>query len=565
MTDEGAQDALVSARGTLDAPGPVALLDGAFVLGRRAPWATTARAWAGGSLPAFVLLALYFAERVEGLTWLRLPFAFALVASFAVRSWTLAAVARDHVRALAPSLAETPDAGRFVDVARTSMFVAAELWFWGWGIVLTSYVGPWLVVNFAALSVLRALEGPSWLARAGSTTEGGFRSYVASWSDSARQRVSAFGAECLLQLGIFALAVNLFGVVATMVTLGRSFFGLELVLVDEFVSLRNTFALLAILLVAIVAVEPIRAGVSAQLYVGARVRTDGLDLESALTKAIQRASTRGAVILALLLFLPSGLVRAEPPTEPPSSAPSALGPGSGSAAPASNDTTYYVPLVPLERPTTSVEQARLDARRILDADIYRDLAERREASLADSIARFLEWLLRDTDVDVSPTEANLPSLPLPGPEFFLGVGIAIVLGIAAFLLVTRRRSEAPASAATDRTHVEEDPRGREAHEWIDDAASLAARGAYAEAIRAAYLATLVALDRKAWIRFERSTTNWQYQRQIPHHAAREAFRALTGTFDRTVYGREMASEEDYLRCRQLATSIVATSTEERAS
>jgi hypothetical protein len=104
-----------------------------------------------------------------------------------------------------------------------------------------------------------------------------------------------------------------------------------------------------------------------------------------------------------------------------------------------------------------------------------------------------------------------------------------------------------------------DPRDRAPDDWLAEAASLAAQGRHAEALRALYLATLVALDRRAWIRFEPSLTNWQYLRQLPAGSTRDDFRVLTRTFDVKVYGEEPAGEADYRASRAVAERILAAS------
>jgi hypothetical protein len=538
----------VAVRSSLAAAGPVERIDRAFVLVRRGGLELALPAIFAGAIPAFVVQAFYYLERIEGVGVLRLPAAAALVGAFCVRSWILASVARAHVLALSERAPVSPTAGGVVSVARTAVVIGLGLWVWSWGLALSSLGGPIGIALFLPWLAFRGLFAPSWLARSGCAAESGWSAFGRALADTRHQRGESFLVEGFLLTAVFGLAANLYGVFAAVVLVGRSFLGLEMALVDEFLSFRNTFVLLAVTLVAAVLLEPLRAALSAQVYVDARVRAEGLDLRAALDEAIgrttrgpargaSRPATRagGAAAAALLVLAASAGAHAQSPaTEPATHAPLESADEDGAA--------------------------RETARRILAEDIFRDVDERRGDGLMQLVERMLAWLFEQEapDADLGPPPA-LPSLPLPGPGFFLALGAVFVAAIVAFLVLTRRR-ELPAAetASTGAAHVP-DPRDRSPDDWVGEASTLAAQGRFREALRALYLATLVALDRRAWIRFEPSLTNWQYLRQMPAGDAREDFRDLTRAFDVKVYGAEDASAEDYLRCRTLAERIVQLS------
>jgi hypothetical protein len=542
----------VVVRSSLAAAGPLERIDRAFVLARRGGLELALRAWLAGGVPALAVLAYYYAERVEGIGALRLPAAFAIVAGFVVRSWALAGVSRAYARALSERAPIALEAGGFLSVGRTAIVVAFGLWVWSWGVAVSAGAGPLGIALFVPWMALRGLVAPSWLARAGCAPESGFRAFSLAVGDAAHQRLESLLAESILLLALLGVALNLYGASALAVLLGRSFLGLEMALVDEFLSFRNTFVLLGVSLASATLLEPLRAGLAAQVYVDARVRAEGLDLREALDEATAHtmkkradrsprdAEAAGRVAAALVivsLSLGAASARAE----------------EGRLSEASAE-------------ESSLEQdarARDQARAILSEDIFRDVEARRRDGLANFVQRLFEWLLEQLEDDAAEDSGNLPtvaSMPLPGPAFFLALGVMFVAVVALFLFFTRREEQrAVALARSAAADAVPDPRDRAPDDWLAEAATLAAHQRYGEALRAVYLATLVALDRRAWIRFEPSLTNWQYLRQMPSGGAREDFRALTRTFDVKVYGEERAGEADYRSSRALAERILAAS------
>jgi len=594
--------ASVVVRSSLAAAGPLERIDRAFVLVRRGGLELAGRALLAGALPALALLAYYYAERVEGIGALRLPAAALLVASFIVRSWALAAVARAHVRALSEHAPIHSTAGGILSVGRTAIVVGLGLWLWSWGLVLSAGGGAIGIALFVPWLAFRGLFAPSWLARAACAPESGWRAFRAALGDTTHQRMESLLVESFLLTALFGIAANLYGVFTFLVLVGRSFLGLEMALVDEFLSFRNTFVLLAVSLFAAILLEPLRAALSAQVYVDARVRAEGLDLRSALDEAIARTSRRGkgtaeateGASRAAVLFVAVGLALGSLALGGTSaSAQDAIGqdgvgqdgvgqdgvgqdgvgqdgvePSPGArdasqtsvAAPAELAAVEAATLPAAEAPAVAAhdEAARETAREILARDIFRDVDTRRSEGLNELIERLLAWLLEQEAPDAGAGQGlEAPSIPLPGPAFFIVVGIAFAIAVAVFLVITRRRDEVLATRTAARTEeAVPDPRDRPPEEWLAEAGNLAAQGRYGEALRAPYPPKPVALDRRPWTRFESSLTNWQYLRQMPAGEAREDFRVLTRTFDVKVYGGEAASAEDYARGRTLAERIL---------
>jgi len=537
----------VRVRASLSQAGPIDRIDRAFTLLRYGGLGRTARAFGAGGIPALAVLTYYYLDRVEGIGLLRAPLALTLVVAFMLRSWILAVVARSFVMELSPHAPVDADGGRFIDVARTSGWVFAGLGCWSWGVLLSAGGGPIGIAFFLPLLAIRGLFAPSWVARAGALREGGFASIRHAFSDTTHQRVTSFSVESFLLLGMFGIAANLYGIFRFSVTIGRSFLGLELALIEQFLSYRNTFVMLAIPLFAACLVEPLRAALSAQVYVDARVRADGLDLRAALEDATRSkaSSATRAVTAAAILLLCSCV---------------ALGRVHAQEVAAENESTVAATAdAPAEAQFSSDFEARQRAEEILSRDIFRDVEARRRDGLTDLIERVLSWLFDHELPEVSAPSVSAPSLPLPGPIFFIVLGVLFATAIAGFLYLSRSKSEETKAVGPLRAEATPDPRERSPDAWIGDAAALAAQGRYREALRSLYLATLVSLDRSAWIRFEPSLTNWQYLRQMKSGSVRNDFRQFTSTFDVKVYGGESVAEADYATCRLLAERIVQLS------
>ncbi|MBC7173365.1 MAG: hypothetical protein H5U40_13080, partial [Polyangiaceae bacterium] len=294
------------------------MIDRALLGLRRGGAATAWRALFGGSLVAWVLLTAYYFEEVEGVRSLRPAFGMLLVLAFWGRAYFLAQVARSVVVPLLPKGAALPEM-RFFDVARTASVVAIGLFFWSWLPVVGSYIGLAAAAASLAPLCLRGAIAPTWLARAGVEAGGGVMAFVAAFRDLGRERGKGVLIELMLLLGIVVVCANLVAAMGAVSLLARSFLGLDIAVVEAFFSTDNTFVLLVLGAISAVALEPLRAAVSAVLYVEARARRDGFDLAAAV-RALAPLGSRGAgaaLVLTLSLGVCSFAVAQEPPSDMP--------------------------------------------------------------------------------------------------------------------------------------------------------------------------------------------------------------------------------------------------------
>jgi len=593
----------VSAR-DLRPVGPLDTVDRAFLLVRRGGASLAWRPILGGLVVGAAVLLVYYVERVEGIRTLRLPMAAVLVLAWWVRAIMLARSAREATRMLWDGASIPDGAGRALSVVRTASIVAMGLWCWLWVLVGASLLGTFGVPIVLPVLALRGAVAPSWLARAGCGTEGGIRAFVRSVGDSSGRRAGTTTVEFILLVGVLGLALNLMVALAIMVMLGQSMLGLDVAFFDTFLSVRNTFLMLAVGAISLALLEPLRVGISAVTYVDAMVRQEGLDLRAAVDHALEAAARRrgfgsssagttdapasspvgptAALLVVLGLVLVGSQARAQEftPAEPPAAELIPLPPGSGPdgvAPPADPDSwdptgSGMPPKQPIDfasmmragsqgfiapaRSNEADDEVRERVAGILDRSEFQEFADTRGRGLRDLFTRLLEWLLRPREPTRAPSMGTGLAIPLPPAGFFLAAGAVLLLLVLGYLIATRvrdRQSQAPAEGAG--VTAGEDPRDRSPEAHLDDAAILARDGRFRDALRALYLATLVALDRRRMISFDPTLTNWQYMRQMPRGDVRARFGIFTRLFDYKWYGDEPTTEGDYSSCRRLADGI----------
>jgi hypothetical protein len=208
---------------------------------------------------------------------------------------------------------------------------------------------------------------------------------------------------------------------------------------------------------------------------------------------------------------------------------------------------------PHERADDAV-RTRVDA--VLARPEFREFAPERGAGLTELIGRLIAWLLRPRALPHFQAP-SLFSLAMPGGWFFVLFAALLFVGVLAYLWRTARPRVARGAPGMVAAAAGLDVRERAPDALLDEAGTLASRGALREALRALYLATLVALDRRRLIAFDPHRTNWQYLRAMPRGEARRLFAEFTRIFDHKWYGAEPTALTDYEACRALAARIVA--------
>lgn len=87
---------------------------------------------------------------------------------------------------------------------------------------------------------------------------------------------------------------------------------------------------------------------------------------------------------------------------------------------------------------------------------------------------------------------------------------------------------------------------------LAQAAQLARRGRYREAVVLLHESLLHFLDRRGVVRFDPSRTNWELAGAAPAPALRDELTALAARLDALLYGAADADAEEYRRCAEIA-------------
>lgn len=512
---------------------PLELLDGAWLAVRRAGSAPLLRALAAGAPLALLVIALYYFERVEGIASLRVPFALLLVLGYGWRALQLSAAARTYALAIRPSLPLAEQESRPVDVCCTAGVAGIGLWVWLWLLALFALASPWAVAGALPLLALRGAVAPSWLARSRCARERGLAAFGRAFDDTSGLRGAFLIVELLALFGSIGLFANLYALVSFSLMLADSLLGFDVAFMSTFLSPDNTFVLLLVAAATLLLFEPLRAAISAQAFVTARTRRDGADLHAAVDRVIAAGRTP----------------RRAPAAAPPSAGAAALlllmGGALGSPARADD-----------RQESAADAFTRQQVEQILSGAEFREFAERESDPLSD----WLERLFRSLD-DVGGTESNRAE---PTPERkgtispFAIMAIALVALCLLAVYVASQRTLARPMHASEAAGAAELPRARAPSSLLDEAAMLAARGDPSAALRALYLACLIALDRGRLIEFDAHKTNGQYLRAMAAGPLRDGFAGFTRVFDRTFYGHADASPADYAACRALAEQILGS-------
>jgi hypothetical protein len=507
-------------------PGPLQSLDAALLSLRRASAGQLARAWLAGLPLAAVVLLLYYLERVEGLRTPRAVFAGALVIAFWFRFQTLAQVARELVQWQRPGLPLTAATPTAVQLASSASIAALGLWLWAWPLLWLGRMSALALLAALPLLAARGAVAPAFLARSACSEERGLAAFTRAVEDTRGARAVMLGVELAVTLGVLVSFGNLYALGALALLLASSVLGLDVAFLSAFLTPDNEFVLLLLLGTTLLLFEPLRAAVSALAFSEARSRNDGADLHAAIddlarTRAVpgRPLSRTGTVLLCLL-----GCTAAS------ASAFAQAAPGSEQDV-AVRARAQHI----LERPEFhEFNGAEIDPYRL------RELFER--------------WLGREEERESLP--ASQPRFELPVAPWLI-VLIAIVLLSAVVLYVTteaRKQGLQPRAAAVSsldavRSQTAAPP------EPLTEAARLAARGQYREALRLLYATELALLDRTRAIRFEVGRTNGHYVRVLPEGPLRQQLARLTQLFEHSWYGTQPATQADYAWAEQCVAQL----------
>jgi hypothetical protein len=518
----------------------VDLLDRSLVAVRQGGAGILLPAWAGGAVLALVALASYHLDVVEGVRDLRPVLGGALALAWVARALLITRATRRALRVLWPGIDHRP--ASTWGLVGAACVVGLGLWLWLWIPAIASLGGVWPVLAVMPLLAVRGGVAPSWIARLDCEPEGGVRAFRRAFGDTAGMRLQGMMCEALVLLGLLAVLANAYVLVSFVSSLGWSLAGFDPTVVTLFLSEDNTFVWLLMGAGTLVVAEPLRASLSAVAYLEHRFRHRGMDLEAAVDAAVagsrdgggpRAAGPGGAAAIALVLV---ACVAATPT--------SALAQQSAQEVDGSSPGL-----------TEADVRVRATVEELLGRSEFRELPEARTVSLDAFWERLLAWLRSMLETDL-PDEPSRLELPAPPAELLLALA-AILLAIVLVYVGVQRTRDRRADEDPEESLATEDPREQAPSEHLAEAKRLAAEGRHRDGLRALYLATLVALDRRGMIAFDPARTNWQYLRQLPPGPARHSFGSFTRLFDHKWYGDEPTSAEDFERGHALASDLCA--------
>jgi hypothetical protein len=164
----------------------------------------------------------------------------------------------------------------------------------------------------------------------------------------------------------------------------------------------------------------------------------------------------------------------------------------------------------------------------------------REPSWLD---RLLEWLIQQLGRTFAPVNRAAGSNGGWLSWAIAGVGAALIVAVLWIWLGGLRRSLAPRARAHSANPADDELGASEA---ALRAAALAHAGDYRSAARLLYLSSLLWLDERGRLRYERALTNREYlDRLADRPALRARLRPVVETFDRVWYGKAPLDAEGF--------------------
>jgi hypothetical protein len=490
---------------------PALVLDQALSLLRRARPAQWLRAIAAGLPLSAVLLSLYALEHVIGVRPPLAVFAVLCALAYWARFRGVAALARELVATLAPN---EPLAG--VGTFKTAMAAGIGSWFWAICLLAAAQSSFVTLLMCLPLLCVRGALAPSLLARAACAPDTGLQALARATADTRGLRQLFASVELLALLALLALFGNLYAAAALALLFASSVLGLDVGFVSALIAPDNELVPLLLLGVAALALEPLRAAISALAFQNARERWEGADIGAELdtlsrTRTKPQRSAAPAVLLPLLAALAAQPVHAHAQPEPDA---------------ASSDS-----------------RARAHARKILArGEFLPSASDAHEAS-------FREWLDRrlrergEADRDASAPPRFELSVP---PSYLIAASLVLLLAVGVWFWRSQRSAGGPIAAAVGGKAPEPS-----SAEHVAEATRLAQQAEYAASVRRLYAACLRALGH-----FAAHQTNGQVLRRLGSLPLQAAFASLTEVFERSRYGRQELTHADYERSRALAEQIL---------
>jgi hypothetical protein len=406
------------------------------------------------------------------------------------------------------------------------------------------------------------------------------------------------------------LCLNIHLAATLALSAAASLLGIEVSFFQRFASLGNPTWWLIVGAIAFVAFEPLRATTSALLVIDGRVRQQGLDILSHLTRLPRRKIARAPAFLAVVLLAwavpaeagSAGLNRLESVAEA-----CALDVDLSflEHEPAAKEASSWARFISrIERRAyddgdCDAAAAELESGLLLYGEMAQttptrvdvtgrvnDILSRPEFKTSSAAAASEEneeegdWFSRWWEKvwrwfqqppaarpDRAPVEAD-PSASMVGAKSVMVITFLVLVGTLLFIVIKSALSPpSPGASSTASSMLRLQPSSEAAPKptssWVTMADESVAQGRYRDAIRQTYLALLTQLQRQGVIKFFDTRSNGEcvagFHGPLEHHAV---FSRLTARFDQAWYGHVGIDHQAYLAFRELATPLLVTQSEE---
>lgn len=169
------------------------------------------------------------------------------------------------------------------------------------------------------------------------------------------------------------------------------------------------------------------------------------------------------------------------------------------------------------------------------------------------LARVLDWLLDLLDSIFGPAFNTGTATGQAMGWLLVAVCVVLVGGVLLYLLLNLRRTMAQEAQASE----QHDPEAQlTANSALQQASSLACGGDYRTAVRYLYLSSLLWLDERGMLRYDRALTNREYlDRLADNPELRARLQPIVDTFDRVWYGHVLLDTEDFRQYQQQVEAL----------
>jgi hypothetical protein len=192
-----------------------------------------------------------------------------------------------------------------------------------------------------------------------------------------------------------------------------------------------------------------------------------------------------------------------------------------------------------------------DAQERLNAMLNRPPFQTPDDSRNSLLSQFLDWLGRLLERlfrplgDVGSGPANVAGW------LFAALGGVLVVGVLVYLLLGMRRSFRGEANLTDEEHEA----NLTSAGAMQQAQSLVRGGDYRTAVRYLYLSSLLLLDERGLLRYDRALTNHEYLQQLTNPELRRQLSPIVETFDRVWYGYLPLTDNDFNTYQQQVETL----------